>query len=304
MQVNAKVYTLETDNAKLAVKALGAELTSWQPAKKQEWLHQSDHVWQGQAPLLFPFVGGLHEQSYIYKHEQYKMPKHGFVREREFTYEADKSYKHANEACLCLTYTSTKADFELYPFRFKLEAYFYLAGSKLKQALKIYNLEETPLYCAAGFHPAFKLPENLGQLNDFALAFPHKEQVQRLQLSYLSGLQLLLANLNMALKDNLWAWQVKDFEDQCWFFQTNGTEIELVHNKTKKAILHLSSNLPVLGVWQPYQPLTGSDFICLEPWSSSVGLEGQVCDLEKWQDRIKLEPKSTCTLEYIAQALI
>lgn len=49
MQVNAKVYTLETDNAKLAVKALGAELTSWQPAKKQEWLHQSDHVWQGQA---------------------------------------------------------------------------------------------------------------------------------------------------------------------------------------------------------------------------------------------------------------
>lgn len=297
------IYTISTKESQLAVKALGAELTSWQADLQTEYLHQPDWQWSGQAPLLFPFVGGLSEQIYAWQGKKYHMPKHGFLRERLFTLQKDKTYQNAEEACICLAYKSTKDDLAIYPFPFAVEAYFYLHNHSLKQELKITNLAKTKMYFACGFHPAFNLPKSLGRsVNDFALRFINKDQLEHLQLDFASGLQKTEVPHTMPLIRQNWNWQADDFDRDCWFFQTSGSDIELVSKVKQKTLLHLQSDLNILGVWQPYAAETGANFICLEPWSSSVGPLNKLAELSAWPDRLSLEPEQSYTATYTVTA--
>lgn len=305
MSKDALVYNLQTKTAKLAVSTLGAELTSWQPDGHTEYLHQPDWQWASQAPLLFPFVGGLHQKNYTWQGKTYEMPKHGFLRDRLFIYEKDKSYQKEDAACLCLSYKSTKEDLQLYPFSFSIETCFYLQDRQFRQVLQISNLSNDTLYFACGFHPAFNLPKHLGdKVTDFALRFPNKSSLKRLQLDFQTGLQLDKLPADWPLQEQTWAWQLKDFANDCWFFQTAGSDVELIAKKEQKVILRLQSDLDVLGVWQPYQALHGADFICLEPWTSSVGPFNKLADLGNWPDRLSLAKGTSCSLAYTVTACL
>lgn len=299
-----RIYTLETAEARLQVRAFGAELSSWQPDKLNEYIHQPDEQWQGQSPLLFPFVGSLEEQRYSYHGQVYKMFKHGFLRQRLFTYEAAKSYQTPAKACLCLSYTTTEADLAFYPFACRIEAYFYLEQRKLRQELIVTNLSASKMYFAAGFHPAFNLPKTLGTLSDFSLFFPEQGEIKRLQLNFSNGLQRSVADQIWLLRQGKWQWKVDDFATECWFFNTTKTNVELWSNLFAKPYLRLQSDLPVLGVWQPYREKKGADFICLEPWTSSVGPENKLADLTDWLDRYQLEVGANCSLAYTVEAML
>ena len=45
--------------------------------------------WHGRSPILFPAVGGLWNGTYRLDGKSYRMPKHGFMREKEWTLEEE-----------------------------------------------------------------------------------------------------------------------------------------------------------------------------------------------------------------------
>ncbi|HEX8608529.1 MAG TPA: aldose 1-epimerase family protein, partial [Pedobacter sp.] len=80
---------LENDFIKAGFSTKGAEL--------QQLLHiesGENYLWNGNAefwgkysPVLFPIVGGLKENTYRYNEESYKLSRHGFARDNEFSVE-------------------------------------------------------------------------------------------------------------------------------------------------------------------------------------------------------------------------
>jgi galactose mutarotase-like enzyme len=49
-----------------------------------EFLWQKDNrYWTGQAPVLFPIVGGLPDNCYLLGEQTYEMKTHGFARDSD-----------------------------------------------------------------------------------------------------------------------------------------------------------------------------------------------------------------------------
>ena len=79
-KISNSEYYISNDTLQIKVKSLGAELSSIKYLS-EEYLWQGDTLyWHEQAPILFPIVGKLKDNKYIYDSEEYKMKFHGFAR--------------------------------------------------------------------------------------------------------------------------------------------------------------------------------------------------------------------------------
>ncbi|MBX9884063.1 MAG: aldose 1-epimerase family protein, partial [Novosphingobium sp.] len=68
------------------INPFGAELSSLTDAAGREYMTDADPAfWSGRAPLLFPIVGALAEDTLRHGGQAYRMPKHGFARRSAFT---------------------------------------------------------------------------------------------------------------------------------------------------------------------------------------------------------------------------
>ena len=79
------IYFLKTEKLEIAVSTFGAELQSIQTKDLSHimWQKETAH-WNRIAPILFPIVGRLKDDSYTYAGGNYSMTQHGFARDQEF----------------------------------------------------------------------------------------------------------------------------------------------------------------------------------------------------------------------------
>lgn len=135
----------------LAVDECGAQMRSLcDLCKGREYLWQADPaVWGRTAPVLFPAVGKMHTDGYIYENERYPMAKHGFARDAQFEVE-EKS-----EGSLTLVYTPDEKIKAMYPFDFVFRARFTLEGRKLSFSYEVENTGDKTMYFSLGAHPGF-----------------------------------------------------------------------------------------------------------------------------------------------------
>src|SRR5690606_24747465 len=79
---------LHLENSELCVLFFqkGAELRSiYDKLTERELLWQADPAyWAKSSPLLFPIVGALKGDEYIYEGKTYNLSRHGFARDNEF----------------------------------------------------------------------------------------------------------------------------------------------------------------------------------------------------------------------------
>src|SRR4051794_33841189 len=114
-----KSYTLENEFLLIAVKAQGAELTSiFNKKTALEYLWQAGKEWPKHAPILFPIVGQLKDNSYQYKTKTYHLERHGFARNRKFTLSSYKKEK------ITFTLTDDEESRKIYPFHFRLSVHY------------------------------------------------------------------------------------------------------------------------------------------------------------------------------------
>lgn len=116
----------------------------------REYLWQADPaVWGRTAPVLFPAVGKMYTDGYIYKGERYPMPKHGFARDGEF------SVEEKTENGLVLALCPDERIKAMYPFDFVFRARFTLDGRKLAFSYEVENKGDDTMYFSLGAHPGF-----------------------------------------------------------------------------------------------------------------------------------------------------
>lgn len=77
--------TIQNTYASVTCQTLGAELLSYQTADGKEYMWQKDPAyWPKTSPVLFPYIGAV-PQAVLIHGKAYEVPRHGFVKDAEFT---------------------------------------------------------------------------------------------------------------------------------------------------------------------------------------------------------------------------
>jgi len=250
---------LENESIKIEVSANGAELQSiFHKFYKIEYLWQGDPaVWPRKAPVLFPIVGKLKDNSFEYEGLTYSLPQHGFARDKEF-----KRISSSQSSC---TYRLEHNEESLknFPFEFELDIIYSIdKNSTLKVEYRIYNPDkEKDLYFSIGAHPGFRCPLVEGEkFEDYYLEFEKTEKLNRILLD--GGLR---GDTSEAVKmeNNILPLTVDLFgpKDAIVVERLVSKRISLRSVKSDHGLHFDYAGYPWFGIWSKPGP-----FVCLEPW--------------------------------------
>jgi len=143
---------IENEYLKVGIKLFGAELTSVVSKESDaEYMYQPDGIhWNKQSPILFPNIGAIRENSFVYEGKSYPARKHGFARDYAFQLEEQ------GESFATFLLTDKMIE-EEYPFKFELRLQYSLENNALQMTYSV-STTSPELYFAIGGHPAFAVP--------------------------------------------------------------------------------------------------------------------------------------------------
>ena len=129
----------------------GAELSSLKSKTSGiEYIWQADpEHWGRHAPVLFPIVGKLKNDTYRFEDKSYVLTQHGFARDRRF------ELINANQESVTFQLKWSEGSLTTYPFKFILEISYSLENTTLVTSYKVANDDDIDLYFSIGAHPAF-----------------------------------------------------------------------------------------------------------------------------------------------------
>lgn len=234
----------------------GAELSSLKNSNGIEFIWQADKaIWGRHAPVLFPVVGKLRDDSYTYEDKKYSLPQHGFAR--------DKDFKIINilEDEIKFSLKSDEEVLKKYPFEFELQINYKLHGNKLTVAYTVINNDEIPMPFSIGAHPGFSCPiGNDEKFEDYEITFSAVEILETalLQNGLFNGERKLLSASGNSIQLD-----AGTFANDALVFENLQSEfVSLCSTKTKHFVKMSIKGFPYLGIWSK----PGAHFVCLEPW--------------------------------------
>ncbi len=247
--------SIENKFLKVNVNYHGAELSSVLDKKTEfEYIWQAGDSWKRHAPVLFPIVGRLINNTYSHNQQNYQLNQHGFARDLAFTLNS----KTANQ--LSFNLKSNSGTLKDYPFSFSLDINYELNENNLKVYYNIYNSGNDNILFSIGAHPAFNTNFNNSSLNDYSLKFNVDELIAQ-QLE--NGLRSEKRK-NIPLNEKTLTLHKDLFKNDAIILCDNQiNEIELVHHNQNHSVKLICENWPFFGIWTKEN---SSDFICLEPW--------------------------------------
>ncbi len=249
-------HILENEFLKIEVSEQGAELHSiYNKENSKEYLWQGDsRIWGRRAPVLFPIVGRLFDDTYFVDGKKYSLSQHGFARDKRF----DLLMSSATQ----LTFLLTESEDTLlkYPFNFNLYITYSLDKNKLQVTYEVQNTNNNTMYFSIGGHPAFntKLFDNDAYENWEVIFENDSYKTYPLNGNFQSGKteQLVLNNKRLKLNTEL-------FQNDAIIFKNNDIKKVTLVNNNNKASLVFSTDMPNFGIWSPKNT---KEFVCLEPW--------------------------------------
>lgn len=246
---------LENEQLRATIAIKGAELQSL--TNKQtglEYMWSGGAEWPKYSPVLFPIVGGLKEETYYFKGKAYKLPRHGFARDKIFV--AEK----ISDSEAIFTITEDEDTFKVFPFAFSFKLKYALNDDSISCTYEVYNTGKEDLLFSVGAHPAFAVPLTAGtNYNDYYLEFNVAEQLQRYKLQ--DGLIALPAPLptpgnKLVLDKTLF------YNDAIVLKNLQSNIITIASNKHKHGLHFKFNDFPFFGIWAAKD----AGFVCLEPW--------------------------------------
>ena len=126
--------------------------------------------WANSAPILFPIVGAIKNDTCRIDGKEYHMTQHGFARHNEF------EIKNQSQTEVTFTLVSNDEIIKQYPFLFELNATYKLVENTLTCFINVKNKDHQTIYFQVGGHPAFACPfmENESS-NDYYVEFAEYE---------------------------------------------------------------------------------------------------------------------------------
>lgn len=269
------MFTIESAFLKAVINPKGAELTSL--VHKENTL---DYMWSGDpafwgkySPVLFPIVGTLKNNEYLYKDQAYQLPRHGFARDQQFAVESQAT------DTITFLIKSHEDSLKVFPFTFEFRIRYTALENSLAVTYEVTNTGKEDMYFSVGGHPAFKVPLTADtSYHDYYLSFDQEEEAPRWPISP-DGLieatpQSLLQHTHLLpLTKELFQ------KDAVVLKGLKSSRISLRSAKTTHGLDMDFPGFPFFGIWAA----KNADFVCLEPWcgiADGVGSDQQLTDKE------------------------
>ena len=149
------IHQLRRGDCEARIAPRGAELQALSIGDL-ELLWNAGPLWPRHAPMLFPVVGALKGDVLRHRGKTFSMPRHGFARDRDFTWIS------RGGTCCVLELRDDAATHSAYPFPFLLRVSYELEASGLRMEVALWNPGDAPLPASLGLHPAFRWPLDPG----------------------------------------------------------------------------------------------------------------------------------------------
>jgi galactose mutarotase-like enzyme len=252
------MITITNEKLSVQIAEQGAELQSiWHNDFQLEYLWSGDPAfWGKKSPVLFPIVGGLKNNAYQYKGQEYSLGRHGFARDNAFM------VAQQDAASVTLQLADNEVTKKVYPFSFLFAITYKLDGSRLIITYHIQNKGNDIMLFSVGAHPAFKVPlaENTSY-EDYYLHFNKPETAGIWPLS--AGGQVETESIpffdhtqDLPLKKSLF------YKDALVFKSLASTAISIKSAGTSHGLTVNYEGFPYVGIWAAKD----ADFVCIEPW--------------------------------------
>jgi galactose mutarotase-like enzyme len=251
------------------VSAQGAELQSLRDSAGREFLWQAGPAWPRHAPVLFPIVGRLANDTLRHRGQTFRLTQHGFARDRRFEW-----VERTPTSCRLrlVDDDDTRAK---YPFPFQFEVAYAVEADTLAVSFTIVNTGSETLPASMGAHPAFCWPLTEGAAkSDHILEFSAAEPAPIRRLA--GGLMLAdavaspISGHTLCLDESLFAADAIVLDrlasDSVRFAVPGAPGLEMSWQGFSQ-----------LGIWMK----PGADFLCIEPWcgyASPQSFDGEFAD--------------------------
>ncbi len=255
---------LRTSELSAEIDAHGAQIHALKDRANRDLLWSGDPaVWSGRAPILFPIVGVLVDGAYRCGSKTYRLPRHGFARDRMF------SIEDVTPSTAVFKLNADEASFLVYPFCFELAVRFELAGSTLLMTTSILNKGDAPMPASFGYHPGFRWPLPFGQPR--ASHFIEFESEESAPIRRIDAAGLLMPERHptpvlhrrLTLADAL-------FRDDVLIFDELKSRFVIYGSDHGPRIRVSFPDAPYLGIWTK----PAAHFICIEPWHGVTDRQG------------------------------
>ena len=263
-------HRISAGGVSASINAEGAELVSLKDAAGDEFLWQAGPQWPRHAPVLFPIVGRLANDTLHHDGRDYSITQHGFARDALFAW----TERSDTRAVLALEDdSSTRA---LFPFAFRLELIFSVESATLSVTARVSNPGEQTLHCGIGAHPGIRWPLKDEISKDaHRIVFETRETGPALGVA--GGLlsdpkPLPFDGTVLPLSESLFANDalvMPAVASRSVRYEALGEDGEPV-----SAMIVAWDGFDDLGIWS--KP-GGAPFVCIEPWASMaspVGFDG------------------------------
>ena len=256
------IYTIQNEFLTVRVEDLGAQLSSIQAPDGTEYLWQGDpDIWARRAPILFPFIARLRENTYCLDGQPYAISTHGFARDMVF------SLVEQGEDHISLQLADTPETRKVYPFSFSLTVTYTLEGNRLKKSHRVENRSDKDMYYELGAHDGFRAPVEPGvPMSSWSIRLPGVERVQFYGMDESctltpKGEAIPLENGKLPLTPSTYGLDTMVLD------RPPRATAQLVDGWGHPRVSVEFPDFDYLGLWTADKPFD-TGYVCIEPWSS------------------------------------
>jgi galactose mutarotase-like enzyme len=172
------MLTLRGGGGTAQISEHGAEPHSLRGADGHEHLWQAGEQWRQHAPILFPIVGRVPDDTIVVDGQSYPLTQHGFAR--DLVWDVEQS----DESSATLRLTDSDETRARFPFAFELTAHYVMDDDGLATTYEVTNPRradgapsgDVTLPVSIGSHPAFAWPLEEGAARtDHVVVFDRPE---------------------------------------------------------------------------------------------------------------------------------
>ncbi|MGY5271340.1 aldose epimerase family protein [Lactiplantibacillus plantarum] len=134
---------LKNDKIKVVVSLLGAEIqavTRIDDGFDYIWNDTTGKYWGRHAPILFPIIGQINQNTYYFDGKKYSLTQHGFLRDQTF------EVVNQSEDAVSLKSTANDETKAKFPFDYQVTVTYSLADSALKVEFNVENFDTKTMY--------------------------------------------------------------------------------------------------------------------------------------------------------------
>lgn len=285
-------YTLENNRFKVVLDSMGAEIKSvWDKQLELEHMWSGDPAYWGKtAPFLFPFIGKLEKERFIYEGKVFPADKHGFGQRVEYEVTEQTADR------ICFRIRDTDATREKYPFSFALEIVYILQADGIREDWSVKNTGDKPMYFSVGGHAAFACPP----LRQGVKGGRVGQKIRLYGVGEKTELRSLRLNDRGVITEEFWlvkldkgCFEITEglFDGDALIFDRAGITAAALCDAQDREYVRVECDAPVWGIWS--HPDSGAGYVCLEPWYGICDYAGYEGELSERPHTQELSPGET-----------